>query len=110
VLSCGGCSVLSACTPCGSAISQLTPPCSIAGPGPGPEGTLSALTALKERLKQHLAEIEKQEKAAEESLRPQTVAEVDDLQKKLQDAMEELKQRRAELAKAESAKKEKEKK
>jgi hypothetical protein len=41
--------------------------------------------------------VEKQEKATEESLRPQTVAEVDDLISKLGDALEELKNRRAEL-------------
>jgi hypothetical protein len=52
---------------------------------------------LKEQLKQHLAEVEKQEKATEESLRPQSVAQVDELQKKLEAALEELKNRRAEL-------------
>jgi hypothetical protein len=56
------------------------------------------LTALKEQLRQDLAEIERQEKAAEESLSPQTVAEVDDLTAKLQGALEELKHRRAELS------------
>ncbi len=61
------------------------------------------MTALKEQLKQQLAEVEKQEQAAAESMRPQTVAEVDNLQKKLQDALDELKARRAELAQKEKA-------
>jgi len=104
-LSCGctvisrfGCSVLSACTPCGSAISQITPP-GPGIPGPGPESSFETLTALKAQLKQQLAEVESQQKAVEESLRPQTVAEVDELQSKLEAAIEELKARRAELTK-----------
>jgi phage shock protein A len=52
---------------------------------------------LKEQLKQQLADVEKQHSAAEESLRPQTVAQVDALQKKLEAALEELKGRRTEL-------------
>ena len=52
---------------------------------------------MKEQLTQQLAEVEKQEKATEESLRPQSVAQVDELQKKLEAALEELKSRRAEL-------------
>jgi hypothetical protein len=74
--------------------------------GGPPEDAVSALSALKEQLRQQLDEVERQEKAIEESLRPQTVAEVDNLQKKLQDAMEELRKLRPELEKAE-AKKEK---
>jgi hypothetical protein len=62
------------------------------------------LAALKAQLKQHLAAIEEHEKATNESLKPQTVAEVDDLQKKLQAAMEELKARRTELEQAEKSK------
>jgi len=52
---------------------------------------------LKEQLKQQLADVETQYSAAEESLRPQTVAQVDALQKKLEAAVEELKARRTEL-------------
>jgi hypothetical protein len=62
------------------------------------------LAVLKAQLKQHLAAIEEHEKATNESLKPQTVAEVDDLQKKLQAAMEELKARRTELEQAEKSK------
>lgn len=79
-----------------------------AGVGPGPEGSLAALSALKEQLKQQLAEVEKQEKATEESLRPQSVAQVDELQKKLEGALEELKSRRKELELQEKEEKEKE--
>jgi len=52
-------------------------------------------------MKQHLADLEKQEQAAEESLRPQTVTQVDQLQERLQAALEELKARRAELVQKE---------
>jgi hypothetical protein len=62
------------------------------------------LAALKAQLKQQLAAIEEREKATNESLKPQTVAEVDDLQKKLQAAMEELKARRTELEQADKSK------
>jgi hypothetical protein len=62
------------------------------------------LAALKAQLKQQLAAIEEREKATNESMKPQTVAEVDDLQKKLQGAMEELKARRTELEQAEKNK------
>jgi hypothetical protein len=58
---------------------------------------MASLSALKEQLKQQLADVEKQQQATEDSLRPNTVAQVDELQKKLQDALEELKARRAEL-------------
>ena len=62
------------------------------------------LAALKAQLKQQLAVIEEHEKATNESMRPQTVAEVDELQKKMQAAMEELKARRTELEQAEKSK------
>ena len=87
--------MVSGCTP--AAISHVTP---VTGPiDPGPEARFSALSALKEELKQQLAEVEKQHAEASASLLPQTVEQVDELTKKLQDALEELKSRRAELAK-----------
>ena len=92
--SCPGCSVNSVCTPCGTAPSLINPTCSI---GPDPETTLNALAALKAQLQQQLAVIGEQE----QGLQPQTVAEVDELQSRLQAAMDELKTRRAELAKKE---------
>jgi hypothetical protein len=59
---------------------------------------VAALSALKEQLKQQLAEVEKQQAAAEADLQPQTVEDVDTLTKKLKDALDELKARRAELS------------
>ena len=70
-----------------------------------PVQQVAALSALKEQLKQQLAEVEKQEQATDESLRPQTVAEADDLQQKLQAALEELKARRKELEQKEKGQK-----
>jgi hypothetical protein len=91
--------VFSQC-PLDSRFNTCTPLASIPG-GAGdlgdPAESLQSLEALRDQLKQSLAEVEKQHQAAQEALRPQTVAEVDELQKKLQDALEELKTRRAEL-------------
>jgi hypothetical protein len=58
---------------------------------------VTGLAALKEQLKGQLAQVEQLHSAAEESLRPQTLAQVDELQKKLEAALEELKARRTEL-------------
>jgi len=58
----------------------------------------AALSALKEELKRRLAEVEKRQAAAEERLLPQTLEEIDMLTKKLNDALEELKGRRAALS------------
>jgi hypothetical protein len=88
---------------------SVLPPCvagsipiTVTGPtDPGPLALGGNLQTLKEQLKQQLAAIEAQEKANEESMKPQSVAEVDDLQQKLQSAMEELKSRRAELVQQE---------
>ena len=55
-------------------------------------------------MKQQIAAVEEQEKAAIERQQPQTVAEADALQKKLQDALDGLKKRRAELEKKEKEK------
>jgi len=65
---------------------------------------MANLAALKEQLKQQLAAVEEHEKAVGESLKPQSVSEVDDLHAKLQGAMDELKTRRAELEKQEKSK------
>jgi hypothetical protein len=50
-------------------------------------------------LKQALNKIEASEKALEESLKPQTIEEVEDLQKKMRDALGALDERKAELQK-----------
>lgn len=60
-------------------------------PESGPTDTLSTLATLKEELKRQLAEVEKQEAALEAELAPKTIEEVDELTKKLQDALEALK-------------------
>jgi hypothetical protein len=107
---CSGCSAGCTSPTCGC--SGCSGGCTCSGPshqcGPeshlplarvaqAPEDRFAGLSALKEQLKQQLAAVEKQHGAAEESLRPQTVAQVDDLQKKLEAALEELKARRTEL-------------
>jgi hypothetical protein len=68
-------------------------------------GDPQTLAALKAQLQQALSEVERQEKDAQERMRPQTVAEVDELQKKLQSGLDELKKRRAELEQKEKSKK-----
>ena len=52
----------------------------------GPEG----LAALKQQLQQALAQVEEQEKAWAASRLPQTLAEAEDLEAKLREALEEL--------------------
>jgi hypothetical protein len=89
-------------------------PCSCCHPSPSPPtatckhqtrkpcGTADAielLALLKAQLKEALKEIEDQEKALNESLRPQTVAEVNQLESDLRDALAELDKRRSELEK-----------
>jgi hypothetical protein len=64
----------------------------------------AGLAALKEQLKQAMANVETQEAALNDSLLPQTVAEVDDLTTRLQGAMDELKARKAELQKRDAKK------
>jgi len=66
-----------------------------------PEANLSSLSDLKAQLQQQLADLEKQEQAATESLKPHTTGQIDQLMQKLQDAMDELKAQRVELAKKE---------
>ena len=53
--------------------------------------SLAALSILKGQLKQQLAEVEKEQAEIEKSLLPQTVEQVDDLSKKLTEALQELK-------------------
>src|SRR5205807_10658985 len=59
--------------------------------------TPETLAALKAQLQQAIADIEQQEQSMAESMQPQTIAEVNDLEAKLQGSLEELKKRRAEL-------------
>jgi hypothetical protein len=52
-------------------------------------------------LQQELAAIEQQEKSVSEALRPQSVADVEELQGKLRDAIADLDKRKQELQKSE---------
>ena len=52
---------------------------------------------MKEQLKIQLAQIEHEQQAAEQRLKPQTVETIDELERKLQDALTELQQQREEL-------------
>jgi len=108
---CGG--VLSACgafTVCpGGSCGQVPSIC--AGGSIIPDPTIvenpdptAGLAALKEQLKQAMANVETQEAALNDSLLPQTVAEVDDLTTRLQGALDELKARKAELQKRDAKK------
>jgi hypothetical protein len=60
---------------------------------------------LKAQLQQALARVEAQEKMQDESLQPQTVEQVDELEKKLTDALSELKAHREAIKKRDAGKK-----
>jgi signal transduction histidine kinase len=68
-------------------------------PGGDPAVVSQQLAALKVQLQQELAEIEKQQEAVNASLKPQTIAQVDELLGKMREAIDELEKRKAELAK-----------
>ena len=55
------------------------------------------LAELKSQLRQSLAQVEAQEKVMKENMKPQTVEEVDMLEQKLTEALEELRQHKEEL-------------
>jgi len=65
----------------------------------------AGLATLKEQLKQAMANVETQEAALNDSLLPQTVAEAEDLETRLQGALDALKARKADLQKSEAKKK-----
>lgn len=99
------CGIISAVT-CQGCSLFITIPCplnTVIGPnqpfGPGPVEMTEQVATLKAQLRQALAEVEKEQQALDESLRPQTVAEVEQLQAKLKDAMAELDNRKLELQK-----------
>jgi sialic acid synthase SpsE len=60
---------------------------------------VEGLATLKAQLQQALAQVEQAEKTAADAAKPQTLQEVDELEKKLTDALSELKARREELKK-----------
>jgi predicted nucleic acid-binding Zn-ribbon protein len=55
------------------------------------------LQALKDELRATLDRVEAQEKNLSRHQQPQTLAQVDEIEKKLNDALEELRQRRTDL-------------
>jgi hypothetical protein len=82
----------------------ICPGATVIGPVPIPVGGDPAwasqqLAALKAQLQQAIAQIENQENVVNESLKPQTVEQVEDLQGKLRDALAELDKRKSELGK-----------
>jgi hypothetical protein len=62
-----------------------------------PAALVEHLALLKAQLKEELAQIEKEEEALEAQLKPQTVAEVENLQLKMREAVEELEKLKSEL-------------
>ena len=66
------------------------------GRGRRPAGNLSE---LKAQLRRRLAQVEEQEKRAQEQMRPKSVAEVEALETKLQAALDELKRIKSDLSK-----------
>jgi hypothetical protein len=59
--------------------------------------TAEDLAALKAQLTQALSEVERAEQVLAESMRPQSIDEVEALEHKLEDALTELKQRKEQL-------------
>ena len=91
-----GCTVFNTPIPCvaGTTIT-FTPTC----PGSVDPPFQVDPATLKEQLQAQLAAVEAAEKAVNDQLQPQTVADVDMLTQKLTEAMEALKARKAELQK-----------
>jgi hypothetical protein len=82
----------------------VCPPPTVIGPvgvapGGDPAAAAKQFAVIKAQLRQALEEIENQEKAAGEDLQPRTVAEVELLEEKLNEALGELKQRKQKLQK-----------
>ena len=98
------CDFLSACgvvTACDRVIGSLCAVCSVTwDPTIVEQGDPAVgLAALKDQLKQAISQVETHQAALSESLLPQTVAEAEDLEKRLQGALVELKAHKAELQK-----------
>lgn len=95
---CYGCTLIISYCQCISYSPSLICPGTLIDPG-GPVEDPIQLAALKEQLTQTLAQVEAKQQAAEAAQKPQTVAEADELQSKLEGALEELKAHRSALAK-----------
>ena len=101
---CTRCSVRTFCTPysvCGISIG-CTPTFA-----PSVSGGLTPehLGRLKEALRSRLEELEAHEQRLKERMQPQTLEEVDQLEKKMTEALEELRRRREELEEQEQGEK-----
>src|SRR5580658_7386716 len=94
-----GCKRNTHCGPCSDATCGACTYVTIGHLENGSATSSEDLTALKEQLKQRLAEVEKQHADAEQSVLPQTVEQVAGLSQKLNAALAALKERRAELSK-----------
>ena len=94
-----------AATPCHARFSCAIGVATVHPPEEEPQASLEALSTLRQQLQQQLAAVEQQEQAINAALKPQTVTQVDQLMQKLQEAMDELKTQRAELAKKEAQEK-----
>jgi hypothetical protein len=94
---CNGCSYFggSYCTRSGCDISTVY----YAAAATDPAAAGRQLGAVKAQLQQALAEVEKQEQAAEASSQAQTLAQAEEQEKKLQAELAKLAQRKKELAK-----------
>jgi hypothetical protein len=94
---CGGCTLNITCGPCTGGYTNCHPAVSdlsrqgCAGSGP------HELRVLRGELERALQEVEAHEQALDEQLRPKTVEQVDELQRQLEGALEDLRRRRAEL-------------
>ncbi len=89
-------------TPPGCGITQdpRTPILTGQTPAIAPQGMAAnpeSLAELKAQLRQTLARVEAQERVMEDSMKPQTVAETEALEQKLQEALEALRKHREEL-------------
>lgn len=62
-----------------------------------PVYAVEQLAVLKAQLKVAIADIENREKLVEESLEPKTTAQIEELEAKLEEALTELRRRKAEL-------------
>jgi len=95
---CSDCTICSACTGC-------TPHACTGGTLPPRQQplTLEGLAVLKAQLRQQLVAVEQQEKAAHESLAPASLEEAEALEKKLVEALDEIKTIKATFKKKKKA-------
>lgn len=68
-------------------------------PGGDPAALVEQLAAMKAQLREAIAQIENQEKVVSELAQPQSIAEIEELQSKLKEALDELEHRKSELKK-----------